>query len=95
MEEALLYLSKAELLKIEGGFMVIYNTMQLRRNVERSRRYGKEQYRLLDEFYRQWIQQIHIVGEYANMMVRNYDAAMQFVSDYFLMDYHAFIGKYF
>ena len=95
VEEALLYLSKAELLKIEGGFMVIYNTMQLQRNVERTRRYGKEQYRLLDEFYRQRIQQIHIVGEYANMMVRNYDAAMQFVSDYFLMDYHAFIGKYF
>lgn len=95
VEEALLYLSKAELLKIEGGFMVIYNTMQLRRNVERTRRYGKEQYRLLDEFYRQRIQQIHIVGEYANMMVRNYDAAMQFVSDYFLMDYRAFIGKYF
>ena len=95
MEEALLYLSKAELLKIEGGFMVIYNTMQLHRNVERTRRYGKEQYRLLDEFYRQRIQQIHIVGEYANMMVRDYDAALQFVSDYFLMDYRAFIGKYF
>lgn len=95
VEEALLYLSKAELLKIGGGFMVIYNTMQLRRNVERTRRYGKEQYRLLDEFYRQRIQQIHIVGEYANMMVRNYDAAMQFIRDYFLMDYRAFIGKYF
>ena len=95
LEEALLYLSKAELLKIEGGFMVIYNTMQLRRNVERARRYGKEQYRLLDEFYRQRIQQIHIVGEYANMMVHDYDAAMQFVSDYFLMDYRTFIGKYF
>ena len=75
--------------------MVIYNTMQLHRRVERSRRYGKEQYRLLDEFYKQRIQQIHIVGEYANMMVRDYDAAMQFVSDYFLMDYRAFISKYF
>ena len=95
MEETLLYLSKAGLLKIEGGFMVIYNTMQLHRKVERTRRYGKEQYRLLDEFYRQRIQQIHIVGEYANMMVRDYDAAMLFVSDYFLMDYRAFINKYF
>ena len=95
IEETLLYLSKAGLLKIEGGFMVIYNTMQLHRKVERSRRYGKEQYRLLDEFYRQRIQQIHIVGEYANMMVRDYDAAMQFVSDYFLMDYRTFINKYF
>ena len=95
IEESLLYLSKIGLLKIEGGFMVIYNTMQLQRKVERTRHYGKEQYRLLDEFYKQRIQQIHIVGEYANLMVRDYDAAMQFVSDYFLMDYRAFINKYF
>ena len=69
--------------------------MHLHRLVERRAHYGKEQYRLLDEFYKQRIQQIHIVGEYANMMVRDYDAATQFVSDYFLMDYSAFIKKYF
>ena len=95
IEEALLYISRMGLLKIEGGFMVVYSTMQLQRTVARTRRYGKEQYRLLDEFYRQRIQQIHIVGEYANMMVRDYDAALMFVSDYFQMDYKAFIDKYF
>lgn len=95
MEEALLYLSKIGLLKIEGGFMVIYNTMQLQRKVDRRTRYGREQYKMLDEFYQQRIQQIHIVGEYANMMVRDYDAAMRFISDYFLIDYKIFINKYF
>ena len=95
MEEALLYLSKAELLKIEGGFMVIYNTMQLHRDMDRTRRYSKENYQLLDKFYQQRIQQIHIVGEFANMMVRDYNEAMQFVGDYFLMDYQEFINKYF
>ncbi len=95
MEEALLYLSKTDLLKLEGGFLVIYNTMQLKRMVKRRFEYTKEHYRLLDEFYRQRIQQIHIVGEYANMMVRDYDAALQYVSDYFMLDYKAFISKYF
>jgi ATP-dependent DNA helicase RecQ len=95
MEEALLFLSKVELLKIDGGFMVTYNTMQIQRKVERTRRYGKEQYRMLDEFYRQRIQQIHIVGEFANMMVSDYAAAMKFVSDYFLLDYKEFINRYF
>lgn len=95
MEEALLYLSKVGLLKIEGGFLVIYNTMQLKRMVERRFGYTKEHYRLLDDFYRQRIQQIHIVGEYANMMVRDYDAALRYVSDYFLLDYKEFIAKYF
>ncbi len=95
MEEALLFLSKNELLKLEGGFLVVYNTMQLERKVERKARYTKENYRLLDEFYKQRIQQIHIVGEYANLMVRDYDAALQYVSDYFTMDYRRFINKYF
>lgn len=95
MEEALLFLGKNELLKLEGGFLVIYNSMQLSRKVERKARYTKENYRLLDEFYKQRIQQIHIVGEYANLMVRDYDAALQYVSDYFTMDYRRFINKYF
>jgi ATP-dependent DNA helicase RecQ len=94
-EEALLYLTKTKLLKIEGGFLVCYNTIQLHRLAERRTRYGKEQYRLLDEFYKQRIQQIHIVGEYANLMVRDYNAALQYVNDYFTLDYRKFINKYF
>lgn len=95
IEEALLYLTKTELMKIEGGFIVIYNTMQIGRIADRRTRYGKEQYRLLDEFYKQRIRQIHIVGEYANLMVRDYDAALRFVNDYFTMDFRKFISQYF
>lgn len=95
VEEALLYLTKTELMKIEGGFIVIYNTMQIERIADRRTRYGKEQYRLLDEFYKQRIRQIHIVGEYANLMVRDYNAALRFVNDYFTMDFRKFINQYF
>ena len=95
IEESLLYLTKTELVKIEGGFIVIYNTMQIGRIADRRTRYGKEQYRLLDEFYKQRIRQIHIVGEYANLMVRDYDAALRFVNDYFTLDFRKFINQYF
>jgi ATP-dependent DNA helicase RecQ len=95
VEEALLYLTKTELMKIEGGFLVIYNTMQIGRLVATRTRYGKEQYRLLDEFYKQRIRQIHIVGEYANLMVHDYNAALRFVNDYFTMDFRKFINQYF
>ena len=95
VEEALLYLTKTELMKIEGGFIVIYNTMQIGRIADLRTRYGKEQYRLLDEFYKQRIRQIHIVGEYANLMVRDYNAALRFVNDYFTMDFRKFINQYF
>ena len=95
VEEALLYLSKIEAMKLEGGFLVLYNAMAIKRTKELRLRYKQEDYRMLNEFYKQKIQQIHIVGEYANLMVRDYNAALQYVQDYFQMDYHRFISKYF
>lgn len=95
MEEALLYLSKIGALKLEGGFLVVYNGMQIKRLAENKIRYKASDYQLLNDFYKQKIQQIHIVGEYANLMVRDYNAALLFVKDYFQLDYKKFIGKYF
>jgi ATP-dependent DNA helicase RecQ len=96
IEDALLYLSKIGALILEGGFLVLYNTLELERLAMGGRaRYKREDYKLLSEFYKQKIQQIHIVGEYANLMVRDYDAALRFVRDYFQIDYRKFIATYF
>ena len=95
VEEALLYLSKIGALKLEGGFLVLYNAMDIRRIKDNKSRYKQDDYRMLNEFYRQKIQQVHIVGEYANLMVKDYQAALQYVQDYFQMDYRKFIAKYF
>ena len=95
VEEALLYLSKIGALKLEGGFLVLYNAMDIRRLKDNRLRYKQEDYRMLNEFYKQKIQQVHIVGEYANLMVKDYNAALQYVQDYFQMDYKRFVAKYF
>lgn len=95
IEEALLYLSKIGALKLEGGFLVIYNALEINRLKDLKNRYKVEDYKVLDEFYKQKIQQIHIVGEYANLMVRDYNAALQYVYDYFQLDFKKFIHKYF
>ena len=96
IEDSLLYLSKIGLLKIEGGFLVLYNQLEIKRMIlDNKIRFKNDDYKLLDEFYKQRIQQIHIVGEYANLMVSDYQAAIQFVQDYFQMDYKKFIAKYF
>ena len=95
VEEALLYLSKIGALKLEGGFLVLYNAMNIQRIKDNKSRYKQDDYRMLNEFYRLKIQQVHIVGEYANLMVKNYHAALQYVQDYFQMDYRKFVTKYF
>ncbi|MBD5257600.1 MAG: RecQ family ATP-dependent DNA helicase [Barnesiella sp.] len=95
VEEALLYLSKIGALKLDGGFLVLYNAMNIRRIKDTKSRYKQDDYRTLNEFYKLKIQQVHIVGEYANLMVKDYDAALQYVQDYFKLDYRKFISKYF
>ena len=95
VEEALLYLSKIGALKLEGGFLVLYNTMNIQRIKDNKSRYRQDDYRMLSEFYKQKIQQVHIVGEYANLMVKDYNSALQYVQDYFQMDYKKFVTKYF
>ncbi len=96
VKDALLYLNKINAMKLEGGFLVVYNGMEIHRLILDNRiLYKKEDYATLNQFYQQKIQQIHIVGEFANMMVRNYGEALQFVSDYFRMNYKKFIKKYF
>ena len=96
VEEALYYLTRIGALQLEGGFLVLYNRLEINRIVTDNRiKYKIEDYRLLDSYYQQKIQQIHIVGEYTNMMLKDQDAAQQYVRDYFQMDYKAFIDKYF
>lgn len=96
INEALLFLSKIGAMKLEGGFSVGYSGMRIQRlELDNRIKYKQEDYKQLNEFYQQKIQQIHIVGEYANMMVRDYNEALQFVNDYFQMDYKKFLSQYF
>lgn len=96
VEDALLYLSSIGSIRLEGGFLVLYNAMEIiRKELDNKRRYKQEDYRQLNEFYKQKIQQIHIVGEYARLMVKDYEKAKEFVRDYFNMDFKLFMNKYF
>ncbi|MBN8682400.1 MAG: RecQ family ATP-dependent DNA helicase [Chitinophagales bacterium] len=96
IEDALFYLSRIEAMKIEGGFMVVYNRLNIVRLEENNKiQYKNEDYQKLNQFYENKIQQIHIVGEYAKKMVYDYVGALRFVDDYFQLNYSSFLGKYF
>jgi len=96
LEDALFYLSRIEAIKIEGGFLVIYNRLSIER-VEKDnyKRYTKDDYQRLEQFYESKAQQIHIVGEYAKKMISDYKEALQFVEDYFQLNYKSFLNKYY
>ncbi|OEI81032.1 ATP-binding protein [Formosa algae] len=96
IEDALFYLSRISSIKIEGGFLIVYNKLTIERLEEDNKiRYKKEDYEKLDNFYKNKVQQIHIVGEYAKKMILDYKEALQFVEDYFQLNYTSFLKKYF
>jgi ATP-dependent DNA helicase RecQ len=48
-----------------------------------------------NQFYENKVQQIHIVGEYAKKMIEDYKGALQFVEDYFQLNYSSFLTNIF
>jgi len=96
IEDTLFYLSRIEALKIEGGFLVIYNKLTIERiEKDNKKRYKAEDYKKLKQFYENKVQQIHIVGEYAKKMISDDRDALQLVEDYFQLNYTSFLEKYF
>jgi len=96
IEDTLFYLSRIESIKIEGGFLVVHNKLTIDRLEKNNRiQYKESDYEKLGQYYQQKVQQIHIVGEYAKKMIRNYNEALQFVDDYFSLNYSSFLTKYF
>ncbi|RUA24404.1 MAG: RecQ family ATP-dependent DNA helicase, partial [Bacteroidetes bacterium] len=96
IEDALFYLSRIDALKLEGGFLVVYNKLSIQRlETDNKKRYKADDYKKLKQFYENKVQQIHIVGEYAKKMVNDYKEALQFVEDYFQLNYSSFLNKYF
>lgn len=96
IEDALYYLSKIGALKMDGGFLVTYNALSIERLVKENKvRYKAEDYKNLKNYYRQKMEMIHIVGEYAKKMMEDYRAALRFVDDYFRLEYSSFLKKYF
>lgn len=96
VEDTLFYLSRIEALKLEGGFLVVYNRLTIEKLENGARiKYKKEDYLKLQEFYENKVEQIHIVGEYAKKMIEDYNAALHYVEDYFNLNYPTFLNKYF
>ncbi|NPA38056.1 MAG: RecQ family ATP-dependent DNA helicase, partial [Chlorobi bacterium] len=96
IEDTLFYLSRIDALKLEGGFLVVYNKLSIERiEKDNKKRYKTEDYKKLKQFYENKVQQIHIVGEYAKKMINDYRDALLFVEDYFQLNYDIFLKKYF
>lgn len=96
IEDALFFMQRSGILTIEGGFMVIYSPLNIERiETNLSKQFTKQDYDELNTFYKNKLEQVHVVGEYATKMIENYQSALIFVDDYFQYEFNDFLSKYF
>lgn len=95
VEQALLFLNAIKLIQLEGGFLVYYQKLNIERKNSPNRRYSIPDHEKLQLHYDHKVQQIHIVGEYARLSIKDPVAAITFEKDYFEMEHDAFVKKYF
>lgn len=94
-EQALLYLNDIKAISLEGGFMVIYNRLNIS-NIDRSKqKFTLSDYSKMKKHYEHKVQQIHVVGEYAKKRMHNYKEALDYVNDYFTLSFSDFMQKHF
>ncbi|MDG2279411.1 MAG: RecQ family ATP-dependent DNA helicase, partial [Flavicella sp.] len=94
-EKTLLFLNQIKSIKLEGGFMVSYNRLNIEEIDASNKYFKKENFEKMGDHYDHKTQQIHIVGEYAKKRIQNYESALIYVNDYFSLPYEEFLTKYF
>jgi ATP-dependent DNA helicase RecQ len=95
-EYLLLYLHHLNAIELISGLLVFYNPMKIiRKEASNRKQYTLADFEQLARFYQSKTEQIHIVGEYAKKQLRQQEEALEFVDDYFVLDYAAFLSKYF
>ena len=94
-EKTLLFLNQIKSIKLEGGFMVSYNRLNIEEINDTLPRFTNENFRKMEQHYHHKTEQIHIVGEYAKRRLQNYESALAYVNDYFSQPYKEFLSKYF
>ena len=95
LEYALLFLHLVGSITLDHGLVVFYTGLVLELNPEsKQRNFTPKDFEMLDAHYKHKAEAIHIVGEYAKMMLTDEQMAQQLLDDYFVMDIADFRLKY-
>lgn len=96
LEHALLYMHENKVLELDRGRSVFRSAMTI--SVDKSsskKRFLKDDYAPLQDFYQERTNQTHFMHEYAKLGMKQPQDAAEFVTAYFAMPRGQFVRKYF
>lgn len=95
LEYALLFLHLIGSITLDHGLVVFYTGLVMEIEPQaRSRKFTEKDFQILKTHYDHKAESIHIVGEYARLMMQNQTAAQELLDDYFSMDLESFRMKH-
>jgi ATP-dependent DNA helicase RecQ len=94
VEHVLLFLHQQQIVTLNHGMTVMRRAMTIDVNQQKSR-YLKDDFRKLDEHYRERIIQVHVMREYANKALAEMADALRLVLDYFNSSKADFLARHF
>jgi ATP-dependent DNA helicase RecQ len=96
LEHALLYMHENRVIEMDKGRSVFRSAMTLKFDpAALKRRFTKEDFAPLQEFYRERTSQTHIIHEYARLGAEDPERAKAFVAAYFASPRRQFLREYF
>lgn len=95
LHQAMLFMHKLDVFKLNQGMTVLRHAMTIRVNREAQGKYLQSDYKPLQEFYREKCFQVHVMLEYAQKALKNIGEAWQLVNDYFHAQEKDFKHKWF
>lgn len=96
LEHALLWLHDNRVLELDKGRSVFRSAMTIELNGEATgRRFSKDDFAPLEEFYRERTLQTHVMHEYARLGAEDSRRASELVNDYFTLPRRRFVRDWF
>ena len=96
LEHALLYLHDNDIVQLDRGRSIFRSAMTIAVNPEAARRrFTREDFAPLEEFYRERTLQTHVMHEYARLGTEDPDQAHELVNAYFTLPRRQFVREYF
>ena len=94
MERSLLWMHELEIATLGKGLTIFRPALTLKLTSEDRKGFTKQDYKPLEDWYREKTIQIHIMASYAKQGLNNIDKAVSLAKDYFDLDQEKFLKRW-
>ena len=95
IRNSLLALHKINCISLQSGLAVFRPAMTINVISEPDEKFTKNEFLPIDQFQREKIIQVHVIGKYAELGLNDIHAALSLVAEYFFSDRSLFLKTYF